>query len=437
MATLEAQVAHIWRRLGFGATRAQIDAGLNVGPAALIDDLCNRPLTTPADWKFPVNTDYTVTEKYMSRMIELMAYGANPLQERVAWILHGLVVVAMDGTVYLADMRLHVDKLRSSTQGSYGDLLLAISTQPGMLKYLSGYQNTKAHPNENYARELCELFALGRTHPITGATNYTENDVKEMARALTGWQYNWNTGGTFFQQSSWDSGNKSFLGVARGAAKLADVMNAIKLHDSWAYHVPRRFYRELVGLEPDTQALAELGQAFGQNGDLRALVTAIVQRPEFLSDAAIYARVKQPVELIANAAKLLGITSLNYNLSWLLTDFFGQQPLAAPSVAGWYKGSEWLNTGVMMAWSSLVRSMIWGKVKWDGTGTYPALAQQLASQATSANAATTALALTGIINASAKTFAALDDYAKAGNWNLQRAAGLLNLTFLTPEYFVN
>jgi hypothetical protein len=128
---------------------------------------------------------------------------------------------------------------------------------------------------------------------------------------------------------------------------------------------------------------------------------------------------------------------LNYNLSWLLTDFFGQQPLAAPSVAGWYKGSEWLNTGVMMAWSSLIRSMIWGKVKWDGTGTYPALAQQLASQATSANAATTALALTGIINASPKTFAALDDYAKAGSWNLQRAAGLLNLSFLTPEYFVN
>ena len=207
MATVDVQVAHIWRRLGFGATRSEIDAGVAMGPQAVIADLLSRPptLSTAADpipWGWPAGTDYVAVNLAMSRQMELMAYGTNtsgtaiavatynPLQERMSWILQGLLVIGISDYVYYPDMLDHINLLRNSTTGSYKQLLQAVSTKAGMLKYLSLFTSTGAHPNENYARELMELFALGRVNPYDGAANYTQNDVHEMARALTGWTYN-------------------------------------------------------------------------------------------------------------------------------------------------------------------------------------------------------------------------------------------------------
>ncbi len=437
MASVEAQVAHVWRRLGFGPTRADISAGVAVGPNALINELLNRSLTTQTDWNFPTNTDYTINDKFVSRMVELMAYGANPLQERIAWILHGLVVIAIDGTVYFPDMRQHVYYLRASVYENYSQILNRVSTMPGMLKYLSGYQNIKGHPNENYARELCELFTLGRTHSITGEQNYTEIDVKEIARSLTGWQYNWNDGTTFFSQGYWDEGIKQFLGYKPLKAKLPDVLRAIRAHPSWYYFVPRRIYKELVGLEPTEEDLKKMSSSFGVDGNLQNLVRTIVTSEAFLSDAAINARAKSPVELVASTAKLLNRTTLNYSLDWLLRDYFGHNPLNAPNVSGWYKNSEWYNTSVYMAWSSLCSSMVWSGISWDGTGTYAPIIQQLHQQSNMNTAAQNALNLACIFNPTQQTFIALDTYAKAGTWNVKRAAGLMNLLFMSPDYFVN
>jgi|GEM_PF-3161406 len=437
MASIEAQVAQVWRRLGFGPTQADIANGVAVGPNALIEELLNRPLTIQANWNFPTNTDYTINDKFVSRMIELMAYGANPLQERVAWILHGLLVIALDGTVYFPDMRQHVYFMRSNVYSNYSSILEQVSTMPGMLKYLSGHQNVKGHPNENYARELCELFTLGRTHPFTGEQNYTETDVKEIARSLTGWQYNWNNGTTFFSQSHWDDGMKEFLNYKPSRAKLPEVLRAIKAHPSWSYFVPHRFYKELVGLEPTWRVLKNLNDAFGIEGNLQNLIRAIATSEEFLSDEAINARAKSPVELVASTAKLLNRTTLNYSLDWLLRDYFGHNPLNAPNVSGWHKGSEWYNTSVYMAWSSLCTSMVWSGISWDGTGTYAPIIQQLHQQSNPNTAAQKALNLACIFNPKQQTFIALDTYAKAGTWDMKRAAGLMNLLFMSPDYFVN
>ena len=221
MATVDVQVAHMWRRLGFGATRSEIDAGVAMGPQAVIADLLSRPptLSTAADpipWGWPAGTDYVAVNVAMSRQMELMAYGTNtsgtaitvatynPLQERMSWILQGLLVIGISDYVYYPDMLGHINLLRNSTTGSYKQLLQAVSTKAGMLKYLSLFTSTGAHPNENYARELMELFALGRVNPYDGAANYTQNDVHEMARALTGWTYNYTTAAVSFNQSLWD-----------------------------------------------------------------------------------------------------------------------------------------------------------------------------------------------------------------------------------------
>src|SRR5690606_8920528 len=156
---------------------------------------------------------------HAGRQLELMAFGPgptgsatvspsyNPLHERVTWTLQGLVVVGIADSVYVADLRDHVAHLRGAMTGTYRSLLRTIITRPGMVKYLTADRNTKDHPNQNLGRELLELFSLGRVDPRTGATNYTQQDVIEVSRALSGWQYDWGNGSTSFDPSRWDSGN--------------------------------------------------------------------------------------------------------------------------------------------------------------------------------------------------------------------------------------
>lgn len=457
MASIQTQVAHIWRRLGFGPGPGDIAAGVALGPQALINQLLALPATQssaaePNPWGFPTATDYTAESVYTGRLLELMAFGPNstgsgataasynPVQERAAWILHGLLVVAIVDSVYYADLKDHINLLRNACFGSYKQLLLDVSTRPGMLKYLNGHQNVVGHPNQNYARELLELFSLGRVHPITGAPNYSQGDIEEIARALTGWQYNWTTGATSFSSSSWDPGTKTFRGQPLGAAKLPEVIEAISAHPSFRYYVPRRLYQELVGLAPSPETLETLAAAFGATGDLKALLSAIVAAPEFLSDAAIFAKVKQPVELSASAARLLGFKRLADINFYLATDLRGlsQYPLSAPNVSGWPRGDQWLGATPLLNWSSLAGRMAVNGFSWDGTAGASVCPTVLALH-TGGGADTATdrlLALAGLDNASAQTRSRLADYAQSGTWTAARAAGLIHLLLLAPEFLV-
>lgn len=418
--------------MGFGPKPQDIVAGAQVGPQAVIADLLSRPLTTPADWHFPTGTDWVATDQWAMQMINNMAGGANPLQERMAWILHGLVVVALDGTVYFPELRDHVLRIRTNPLGSYKQILTDTATMPAMLKYLTGYQNTKQHPNQNYARELMELFTLGRVHPVTGAANYTEQDVREIARALTGWQYNWTTATTFFSPTYYDSGTKTFLGQPRGNAGLTQVMDAVTSHPSWPYYVPLRMYRELVGLDPDPATLSSLGSAWGANGDLLGLVTAITSLPDFLSDAAIGARVKCPMELIAFAARGLGIADVStFGFGWQLRDYFGQHPFNAPNVSGWPTGPRWLHADHVMTWSGFASTMV-ASVR----GVAGSPPQKLA-QSSPATAADVGAQLLGLPDLLPGTRAAVQSYVSAGSWNVDRAAGVLHLLLLSPDFLTN
>jgi len=123
----ERQVAHIWKRLGFGARGSDIDGGVAVGPQALITDLLSRPLTTATDWKFTTATGWVGQSKFLGQQLSLMGSGANPLQERLAWILQGLVVVGLDGTVYFPDLVAHLLRLRGNPLGSYKKLLADVT----------------------------------------------------------------------------------------------------------------------------------------------------------------------------------------------------------------------------------------------------------------------------------------------------------------------
>lgn len=439
MASVQAQVAHVWRRLGFGPDPADVDEGLAMGPQALIEDLCSRPATHPADWAWPIRPDWTEARGYQHRLLEIMATSPNPLEERLAWILTGLLVVGTTDSVDYPQIKAHVNDLRTGALGSYAQLLAVVAPSTAMQHYLSGIDSSREHPNENLARELMELFSLGVTHPVTGAPNYTENDIKEIARALTGYRFNWSTLQAYFDPSGWDGGVKVFLGGNRGAARMPEVLAAVTSHPSFRYFVPRRLYRELVGLEPDAATLEALASVWGGTGDLRALVRAIARRPEFLSDAAIGARVKCPVELVVGTLRVLGLANTErFYLDWALI-VMQQGLFRAPNVSGWPSGAAWLHPGHLIGWSQVLESLCWND---NDFGLVPPEDQSptirdLFATGSSQSGGDLALRLAGLWDVSSQTRQAARDFASAGQWTFSRACGLMNLVLASPEFLVN
>lgn len=450
MANVEVQVAHIWRRLGFGPQRNEIISGVALGPTALVDALVDRAYITATD-ALPQGPNQQENDN-LRRVLELMSFGPvtrgaittspnyNPVQERLSWMMQGLLVVGMD-VATLSAMRDHLTFVRSAIRSTYKQLLLTIATRPGMLRYLTGDQNVVGHPNLNFARECMELFSLGREDLVTGTPNYTEEEIEEVARACTGWRYNWQTGGSYFDSGLWDPGSKTFLGASRGAAGIPELVNAIAQQPSWPRFVPARVYRELTGFTATPQVLSELAPAWGYDGNLKNLVRAIGKRTDFLSDACILNRTKSPVERLVAATRLLQWPGLQWepDIDWLLRNQ-GQHPFYPPNVSGWPRGDQWLSTASLQSWNRLANAMAMRGINSQGivVGTVCPTVDLVYNNATGATAADYVLARAGLkYVTSTRTWSALDSYARAGLWNRARAAGVLNLLLVSPEFLAN
>jgi uncharacterized protein (DUF1800 family) len=434
MATLaERQVAHVWRRLGMGPIPAELTAGATIGPQVVIADLLNRPLTTPAQWGFTSATDWTAEQVWLGQLLRNMQIG-NPAQERLSWVFRNLVVVGIADFTYVKDVRDHIYRLRQDPFASYKQLLTDITIMPGMMTYLTGCKNSKQHPNQNYARELCELFTLGRVDEVTGQANYAEFDVQEIARALTGYVYDWNTGLIKWSAASYDSGPKTIFGVPRGNIGVPGVLDAIASHPSFATHVPARLYRELVGLDPTASTLQSLGSLWGTTGDVRAVVTAICNLPEFLSAEAIGARVKTPIELLVASGRVLNLDLSKSDFGWQLRDLLGMHPMLPPNVGGWPAGTRWLNAGGLMSWNGIVQSLCSSARANAGVAGSPVTALFATPKA---NVPDEAARLTCITDLTPSTRAAIASYVSAASWTLDRAAGALGLCLVSPEFATN
>lgn len=440
MASAEARVAHVWRRLGFGPAPGDVEAGVAAGgAAAVVEDLLARPNTTEVDWQWPADQgnweDYT---RWLTRMFELWAQSPGQVQERVSWILMGILCMGSTDFVKYADLKEHNNRLRSwMLAPSYKSLLAEVTVSGPMQKYLTNIFSMPPHPNENLARELMELFSLGVTHPVTGAANYAESDVKEIARALTGYLMNWTTEKVYWDQNYWDAGTKSFLGASRGAAKLPEVIDAVAAQDSYRYFIPKRIYTDLTGITPSNATLGELANVWGANGDLKGLVAHIARRPEFVADATIGNKIKSPVELISSMLRVLQYPdaeqfSLHW-VSWLMR----QCPIAPPDVAGW--DNRWLHPTHLVLWSNVTYWFCWSD---DGTDAIVpekrnTTVRRLFAEGTSATGADLALKLAGLHDVSTQTRAAVQAYASNLQWTWQRACGTMQLVLDSPEFLVN
>jgi uncharacterized protein (DUF1800 family) len=428
----EQQVLHIWRRLGFGATGADLDHGIKIGTKALINELLHRRLTTPAQWKLPALSTWEDQAPYLGRQLQLMATSPNPLQERLAWILQGIIVVGVVDSVDFSDLRGHLSRLRINPFGSYTRLLRDTAVLPGLMKYLNGDQNTADHPNQNYARELMELFSLGLKNLVTGRPNYSQNDVIQVARALTGYTDNWKTGKIAFDPSNFDDGQKYFFGADQGDAGLAEVISAVSRHPAYRYFIPARLHQELVGHPPSLAMLKSLGALWGTAGDVRSVVSAIAHSPEFLAPSAIGNRVKSPVELLASGARVMGFPLGSSDYGWQLSTFMNQHPYFPPNVSGWPEGTTWLNAGVDMTWGGIVQDFAAATA-----ASSSGIAARLWLTHSPLSAPRAAARLCGITELTAPTARALHAYTTSGSWDRFRAAGTLALVLVSPEFLVN
>jgi uncharacterized protein (DUF1800 family) len=209
-----------------------------------------------------------------------------------------------------------------------------------MLQYLNNQQNKKSHPNENFAREVMELFTMGRG-------NYTENDIKEAARAFTGWGYNLQ-GEFVFRRNQHDDGAKTFLGKS-GNFNGDDILDMLLQQPQTARYITQKIYRYFVNETPDPTHIAYLSKRFYDNKyDIQKLLTDIFTSDWFYAPQNTGNKIKSPVELLVGIRRFLPLEMDNDNAQLLFQKVLGQILFYPPNVAGWPGGRNWIDSSTLM-----------------------------------------------------------------------------------------
>ena len=259
------------------------------------------------------------------------------LREKMSLFWHGHFACRVVN-IYFQQQLLNV--IRENALGNFGDLLREVSKSPAMLSFLNNQQNKKQHPNENFAREVMELFAMGRG-------NYTEEDVKEGARAYTGWGFNLR--GEFVERPFLhDTGEKTFLG-RRGNFDGDDVIDIILEQKTTAKFITQKIYKYFVNEQVDEEKVSSLADRFYQNNyDLKKLMNDIFLSEWFYDEKNIGTRIKSPVELIVGVRRLIPMELEKPEVQLLFQRVLGQVLFYPPNVAGWPVGKNWIDSSALM-----------------------------------------------------------------------------------------
>jgi len=269
-----------------------------------------------------------------------MAYTKRPLQEKMVLFWHGILTSSFQ-KVGSATPAMHVQNtlFRDMGMGRYDDMLKAVSRDPAMLIYLDSRVNRKKAPNENYSRELMELFTLGIGH-------YTEDDVREAARAFTGWEIRGKKN-FLFNEKQHDFNDKTFLGQ-NGAWDGDDIVDIIMQQPAAGSYIVRRLWEFFAYPDPEPTVVARLAAVFHDNNtEIRPVMRAIFESDEFYSDRAFRALVKSPAEVVASTVRALGIET-SRALFPRSMDSMGQALFNPPDVSGWDGGGTWINSATLL-----------------------------------------------------------------------------------------
>ena len=360
------QIMHLLRRAGFGPSPDDINTYLSLGVSGSIDRLINYSgVANDIDAKLAaLNLDFSKTDDVIRWWVLRMLYSPRPLEEKLTLFWHGVLTSAFTKVGGKRGYPLMIQQnqlLRAHALGRFDDLIAAISIDPAMLLWLDGNKSTGRSPNENYARELMELFTLGITDQ-NGKPNYTQNDVHQGALALTGWHIAVGGGKAqgVFTPARHYNGSVTFLGHS-GPMGLDDVVRLVCAHPSTGYHIAWRMWSFFVSENPSAAQLKPLADAYySSNHSIKAMVEAMLSSPDFFSSAVYRARVKSPVEFVVGAVRALGFSTSAQGVSALMASM-GQVPFDPPNVSGWdgdKVSANWVSTGGWMARVNFINQLV-------------------------------------------------------------------------------
>ena len=361
-----ALVAHLVRRAGVGATRDELEGYASKPYESIVEDLLHPE-------RFPDVDDDVLTRYYLElhdhdaygsgrgRWIYRMINTKRPLQEKIALFWHHVFATSVVKSEHGPSSYSQIETFRRNGLSNMRVILTDLARDPAMLHFLDNCENHKDEPNENWGRELLELFSMG-------VGNYTEDDIKMASRSFTGWTFTQPIpldpfctypSEFIYREDDHDDGVKTFLRET-GRFDGEDIIDIIVKQPACSRFISRHLYNFFVADEPqvpswdqsppqDPQAIETLMEAFSNSdGEIRS-VLRVLFNSDFFKEAR-FKRVKSPVELVAGTVKLVGAYSFPepglMGLT-LATSSMGQDLMAPPTVEGWHTGSDWIDGGTL------------------------------------------------------------------------------------------
>lgn len=334
-------IEHLMRRAGFGATPDELKHYKSLGYHGTLNELLHPESVDNSQLENTIaqqNFDFLDPTDLKRWWVLRMAFGKRPLEEKMTLFWHGHFATSNRKVRNAYAMYLQNLMLRKYALGNFRDLLLAISQDPAMIVWLDNQQNRKGNPNENYGREIMELFTLG-------IGNYSEADIKAAARAFTGWHTRHTD--FFFNERQHDYGVKTLLGTT-GNLNGGDVVSLLAKKPQTGKHLAKKLIKYYAVDEPQVSYVNEVAAVYQTSGgNIRRTVEAVFKHPDFCSEKSYHAKIKSPCELVVGTIKTLQISKLDGDLPSTLSRM-GQDLFEPPNVKGWDGGAAWISTDTMM-----------------------------------------------------------------------------------------
>jgi uncharacterized protein (DUF1800 family) len=360
------KAAHLLRRAGFGGTPAQIDFLAGLGRDDAVKYLVD--FERVAEEQIPLelqryrgmvrglrSMDRDARQKKRMALqqagqlqfarvtrwwVETMVSSPRPLQEKLVVFWHGHFTSGFREVKSSSALYDQNQLFRRRAHGNFRDLLLDVTEDSAMILYLNTQQNRKRKPNENYARELLELFTMG-------AGNYTERDIKEAARAFTGISIDPDSGKAMYRSRQHDYGEKTFLG-RKGDHEPADIIDIILEQPATAEFLARKFWAFFAYESPSDEIIRDLAGVLRKNKyDIKPMLTAMFASDEFYGERARFTHIKSPIELLVGTMRVLEIPPLDTEGMVVGLRSMGQMPMQPPNVKGWDGGATWITSSTL------------------------------------------------------------------------------------------
>ena len=454
-------MAHLMRRAGFGASRDELEARVAAGYEATVEDLLRPEAQEPVDvyrflryypfqWK-PGTAGGIGQSGWVWRMINTRA----PLQEKLCLFWHQIFATGVSKVDHYDEIMDMIDIFREHGLGKYRDLLLEVSRNPAMLFWLDNHENHATAINENWGRELLELFTMG-------VGNYTEEDVYECSRAFTGWtmtpklpRFHMGRWDWYFEYrpDDHDNGEKTFLGHT-GNFNGEDIIDIVLDQPATARFIARHLYSFFVADEVqvpawqvtpprDPVAVEIIANALAESDFDISHTLRVIFNSDFFKEAR-FTKVKNPTEVVIGALRMVGgiehagpdVLEYSNHITYM-----GQELLNPPSVEGWHSGVEWINSGTLMKRANFVADMV-GQA--DRPGVKAIIERVRAGEPSPQSTVDTCLELLGPMVVADETRAELIGHTEAGGdfaWDdanesdsARRVSELLQLIVSTREY---